>query len=335
MRVGIRQAGQTLAIDSRLAWVDKLVREAAGDHLEAHDKGAALVHLLIDDSTDPFNVHDWDIVTRDAFSRAGSVVLRNVATSGFDLLVTPDSDVLSVTARWRPPFRDRGAARLMPTRFHLLVRAVLLQYPVMWWVGRTGYAPLHAPVCGIDGRDVLLAGPAGVGKSTLILEELTAGSRAISDNLSVGDGTNAYGVVEPARVIGGTCRRMPHDRRELFVRWVTEPVVPDLVAVMRRVIGEGGTWRSLDSAAAARALVAGTYMAGELRRYWSFAATLASGTGLGPAAPTVSEVASAFCRRLPCVEVAVGSNRPVPLRVLLKGGATSMDSTGHARAVTP
>jgi len=57
---------------------------------------------------------------------------------------------------------------------------------------------------------------------------------------------------------------------------------------------------------AARALVTSTYMAGELRRYWAFAATLAAGTGLGPSHPPVGDTASRLTSRLPCWTVALG-----------------------------
>jgi hypothetical protein len=54
---------------------------------------------------------------------------------------------------------------------------------------------------------------------------------------------------------------------------------------------------------AARALVAGTYAAGELRRYWAFAATLALGTGLGPAHPAIVGEAERLAQSVPCLEV--------------------------------
>jgi hypothetical protein len=57
---------------------------------------------------------------------------------------------------------------------------------------------------------------------------------------------------------------------------------------------------------AARALVTSTYMAGELRRYWVFAAVLAAATGRGPAHPAVADTASRLTTRLPCWTVALG-----------------------------
>jgi len=54
---------------------------------------------------------------------------------------------------------------------------------------------------------------------------------------------------------------------------------------------------------AIRWLVTGTYAAGELSRFWAYAATLAAGTGVGPAHPPVAEVARAFASRLDCFEL--------------------------------
>jgi hypothetical protein len=60
---------------------------------------------------------------------------------------------------------------------------------------------------------------------------------------------------------------------------------------------------------AGRVLTAGTFMAGELRRYWPFAATLALGTGLGPAQAPVADVAGALASRLPAIEITLAARR--------------------------
>jgi len=61
--------------------------------------------------------------------------------------------------------------------------------------------------------------------------------------------------------------------------------------------------RPIDAEEAARALEGGTYAAGELRRYWPFAASLALGTGLGPVHPPVPEGALEAASLLPCSEL--------------------------------
>jgi hypothetical protein len=65
-------------------------------------------------------------------------------------------------------------------------------------------------------------------------------------------------------------------------------------------------------------MVASTYAAGELRRYWGFAAVLALGTGAGPPHPSVDTVAAGFANRLPCLSVTLPGARGERLSHLLK-----------------
>jgi hypothetical protein len=58
-------------------------------------------------------------------------------------------------------------------------------------------------------------------------------------------------------------------------------------------------------------------MAGELRRYWSFAATLAAGTGAGPAHPPLADTASMFAKSLPCYVLTLGPRPRARLSDLL------------------
>jgi hypothetical protein len=157
----------------------------------------------------------------------------------------------------------------------------------------------------------LLAGPGGVGKTTLIEKEIAAGGVATGDNLSVGDGRTVWGVVEPMRTRRGTVRPAPHGRREARLDHRVATLEPHLLAVLQRA-----TRRRIEAChpeAAARALVASTYAAGELRRYWPLHAVLALGTGLGPPHPLVSQVAAAFAARLRCLTVELPSAPEAPL----------------------
>ena len=63
-------------------------------------------------------------------------------------------------------------------------------------------------------------------------------------------------------------------------------------------------------------------MAGELRRYWAFAATLALGTGLGGNHPPVQAIADMLSSRLPCLQVTLGDRPGAPLRELLASTTT-------------
>ena len=52
-------------------------------------------------------------------------------------------------------------------RFRALRGQVLLHYPVLWWACLQGRAPLHVSVVEVEGTVVVLAGPGGLGKTTL------------------------------------------------------------------------------------------------------------------------------------------------------------------------
>jgi hypothetical protein len=87
-------------------------------------------------------------------------------------------------------------------------------------------------------------------------------------------------------------------------------LVPDSLVVLERRPGEETSLSPCGSETAARALVTSTYMAGELRRFWSFAAMLAAGSDIGPSHPPVADVAARFAAELPCFVLALGTEPP-------------------------
>jgi hypothetical protein len=299
MRDFLDTAGERLAIESSLGWVTGLIVEGSGGELLRVETSDASVVVGVESERYPFETRNWRPLTRGAWQRDGEVVLEDVCTSGFDLHVRCTPERAEFTYRWRPPARDRAAAWVLRSRFHLLARAVLIQYPALWWAGTRGRAPLHASACIAAGSIALVTAPSGIGRSTLVLEELRAGRHATGDNLAVGDGETVWGLVEPLRVENGNGRRMPHGRNEAQMVGRAEALVPDRVVVLERGDRDLASLATCSPAAAARCLVTSTYMAGELRRYWAFAATLSAGTGFGPAHPPVTDVASAFAG-LPC-----------------------------------
>lgn len=315
MRAEFVQAGNSVYVDCRSAIVDRIIEEACGASLHPGiATGEPDIHLVVEDTTEAFALDGWSPLTRDAYHRAGDVVLHNACGSGFDLrvLVSPHLPYarIRIEARYRPPRRERVAAWALRSRFHLLARAVLLQFPPMWVAGTRGRWPLHAAAVHLDGVTPLLVGPGGVGRSTLLLEALREGGQACSDNLCVSDGEVVHGVVEPVRVAGAGGRRMPHDRGELALPNRVGALRPDRVVVIRRVPGRAASVRPISARRAADVLVGGTYMAGELRRYWPFAATMAMGTGRGPMHPPIATLAAAFAR-FPCLEITLG-DLPAP-----------------------
>jgi len=317
MRAALHTAGEHVTIDCALDWVADLIAESgAGELLEGRTQGGT-VHVRVDSERRPFEVRGFELFARGSWRRRGQVVLENACGSGFDLCATCTDDRANFVYRWRPPAQQRAVATLLRSRFHLLTRAVLVQYPVLWWAGTRGRAPLHASALTAGAATPLLTCPSGVGRSTVVLREAADGGLSTGDNISVGDGEAMWGLVEPVRVEGGDGRRMPHGRREAALPGRVHSLAPNAVVVLRREPSAGPALTACAPALAARSLVTSTYMAGELKRYWPFAATLAAATGLGPAVSPVSDVASAFAARLPSYTLSFSSSGGIRLGDML------------------
>jgi hypothetical protein len=310
----LHTGGETLAVDCDLPWLVPYLVEGADGRLE--DPAPATVRLHVEADHRPFPTDGWSRISRDGWARSGEVVLRDVATSGFDVLMRTRADGVDVVCRWQPPPRTRAAALLLRTRARLLLRAVLLQYPVLWAGGLRGRVPLHA--CGVTSAAsgaMLIVGPSGVGKTTVVEHEVAAGGSATTDNLCVADVGNIWGLVEPVRSESGPGRRAPHGRHEGVLARRISVIEPQVVVVLER--GERTELHRTPPGQAARALVASTYAAGELRRYWPFHAQVALGTGAGAAHPPIADVAAAICAGLPCVRLTLARARDARLADVL------------------
>lgn len=299
--------GERISIECALPWVDDLIAEGSAGALARGGGTPPSLQVRVERDRRPFATSSLEPLTRGAWSRDGEVVLENVCTAGFDVRLVCLPEYAEFTFRWRPPARDRVVGRLLRSRFHLLARAVLLQYPALWLAGTRERGPLHASACIAGTATPLITAPSGIGRSTVILAELGCGGYATGDNLAVGDGTTLWGLVEPLRVAGMSGRRMPHGRSEAPMPNRVEALVPDSIVVLERGRSDRPSLTSCSTEAAARSLVTSTYMAGELRRFWSFASTLAAGTGIGPSHPPVAAAASSFAARLPCFRLTLGS----------------------------
>ncbi|MGZ4493534.1 MAG: hypothetical protein ACXVWU_02430 [Nocardioides sp.] len=327
MRASLTQAGQLVEIDCRPPWLADIVEEACGDALRP---GPAErdpdLHVVVTGAHSAFDVDGWAPLTRGAFQRDRSVVMTNACGSGFDLrLDVTDDDPFPrfcIEARFRPPVRERLAAWGIRSRFHLLTRAVLTQYPALWAAGIRGSAPLHASGVLVGADTVLVAGPGGMGRSSLLMSSLANGASACTDNVCVSDGVVVAGLVEPMRIDGAVGRRMPYGRAEQRLPRRIPSVVPTCVVVVSRGPQDGAVLEETTATRASEVIEAGTYMAGELRRYWSFAATLALGTGIGPVHPPVREVAAALSK-LPAFALSLGKPPAPSLASLLPGAGVS------------
>ncbi|HXP19516.1 MAG TPA: hypothetical protein VN840_07705 [Streptosporangiaceae bacterium] len=342
----VSTAGERVAVDCAVPKLAALLDSATAGELSEGPAADATIRLEVQADRRPFDVDGWTLIGRDAWADPPRALIVDACSSGFDLLVEPTDEVLHVTARYRPAPPTRAANVLLATRFRLLAGQTLMHYPALWWASQRGRVPLHVSVTAGAGGVTMIAGPGGVGKSTLLSAGLRCGEIATADNLCACDSRAAYGLVEPLRVqadhhepaaddpaagsraagsraadsglaAGGPAA--PHGRREVRLTGRVPSLEPDRLVVLRRGTANAGTVvRSIPPAEAARELVAGTYMAGELRRFWSFAATLALATGVGSAQPDVSGVAALLAARLPCLEVRVAHGSPAPIGELLR-----------------
>jgi hypothetical protein len=335
----MQTGGYRVAVESETRSLHEAVVSAVGGSHDGApvDSPPADITLRLEASRRRFDVTGFELVTRGVWTNQHrETVLEDVGGSGFAQLWTVVDGRLVVRARWSPSPLHAAAAVSLPARFRALRGQVLLHYPVLWWAAVHGRAPLHVSVLEVDGVVVLLAGPGGVGKSTLVARELSSGAAATCDNLAVSDGRMAYGVREPLRLSPGpdACRsgaRAAHGRREQPWPYRVPFLTPDLVVVLRRGDENGHRLTPVTPEIAERTLVAGTYTAGELRRFWPLAATLALASGRGPTHPPVEPVAKALTTRLPCVELRVAATPGARLASLLASQLTELHRQGVGR----
>ena len=314
----VTTAGERVLVDCDIPWLSRLLADAAAGELSEADGSGETVRLQVQADRRPFDRDGWALVGRGAWAASPRALLEDACSSGFDLQVEPRGSVLHVTARYRPAPRTRAANMLLGARFRLLAAQTLLHYPALWWASVRGRVPLHVSVTAGAGGVTMIAGPGGVGKSTMLSAGLNRGEVATADNLCACDARIAYGVVEPLRVDGGRGRAAAtHGRSEYAMPGRVPSLEPDRLVVLRRASGPRASAGPLPSAEAARELIAGTYMAGELRRFWAFAGTLALATGIGPAHPDVCGIAASLADRLPCFEVRMAHGSPAPIGELL------------------
>lgn len=304
----VRTAGTSVAVeDLTRRQLDRLARAVDGSPGSLPQ--ATDVRVVMERSHRPFDTAGMVPVTRGVWSSGGTVVLESVGGSGFSQSWQPEEDALTVRTRWTPSLLEKGAT-VLGSRADALRAQVLVHYPALWWAGLRGLAPLHVSVLSIEGVTVVLGGPGGVGKSTLVADALARGAHATCDNVAACDGEVAFGLREPLRLAvadgapsAGT--RTTHGRREVSWTARVPALRPDLVVVVRR--GDGPRVRSLTPEEASRSLVAGTYAAGELRRFWALTAMVGLATGRGPVRPWVEEAAHGLTSRLPCLELELGA----------------------------
>ena len=66
-----------------------------------------------------------------------------------------------------------------------------------------------------------------------------------------------------------------------------------------------------------------------------FAATVAAGTGLGPAHPPICAVSETLTRRVPCVQVVLSTDRTMRLSSVLDAGGVRNEAESTSRTEAP
>lgn len=335
MQQMLETAGERVLFDIGVGWLTDLVSGSASGLLEAPDEGSATVVILVERDRRPFPSASWEALGRGVRRQGSDVVVEDVGRSGLDLLVRSRAVPPRFIFRWRPSNETR-VLRASPARFRLRLRAALMQYPVLWRAATVARAPLHAACFQVARATALVVGTPGAGKSTALAAEAAGGGDVVSDNLCVADPRTVWGVVEPFRVERGSSGalagtrvgRTTHGRIETVPARRLVAVEPDLIVMLRR--GAENSVRDTNDGPAARLLVTSTYASGELRRFWPFAATLSMASGLGPAIPSVLQVARALTHRLPCIEVTLAEPGVRISDVLTEGDAAMAASVGVA-----
>lgn len=332
----LHTAGQRVTVEGDPELIEAVVAAAGAADQPAVIADLPNLVLSMEQNRQRFRTTHCEPITRGAWATGhGEAIVESVGGSGFSQLWSLDEDGLEVRSRWTPTTKENAAARLLPARHRALAGQVLLHYPALWLAVQQGYAPLHVSVVEIAGVAVMLAGPGGVGKSSLVSRELAAGARATCDNLAVCDGQTAHGLAEPLRLPAELttgqhdgARRTFHGRREHSWAGRVRSLRPGLIVVLRRGTGAAPQLRPITAVQAVRGLVAGTYSAGELRRFWPLAAVLALATRCGPVHPPVEQVAATLAARLPCFELELSQEPGAGLSELLAPALDAVKKSG-------
>ena len=316
----IETAGEVVDVHCAEGRIGDLLSRAVGQSIARLDADRREPTITIDvqAGTAPFDLRGLRTITRGAASNGTRSVLHNACGSGFDLQVET-SPQLTFTARYRPTKSLLSANMLLRSRFALLAGQTLVHYPALWRAGWRDRVPLHVAVLRSADATPMLAGPGGVGKSTVVAAALGDGASVTADNVCAADGADCFGLAEPLRIVTSGRAVTSQGRSENPIPRRVGSLAPDRIVLLER--GPDSRFETACPRDVARAIVAGTYSAGELRRYWQFAATLALATDIGPAHPPIREVAAVYADRLPGVRVQVGDGDRLSLTSLC--GATA------------
>jgi len=228
---------------------------------------------------------------------------------------------------WRDKLRRtweaRGLDRRREKRYATLLY-YLAYYPAMWWHEAFAQAhPLHA--AGVVGQNgaIVLAGPSGVGKSTLTVALMAAGGRPLAETFLLHRGREMTAVPEPVlldawsrRWLGDSVAELTRapgqfvfDRQgyHLAANMVSAPAVA--IVVPRRATAAGAA--PIPAAEAHRRISTGHQLIKDMRRYWAFAAALEALAPAGEVAGLMARREAALAdltRQVPCWELRLSAD---------------------------
>ncbi len=198
----VETAGELVDVRCANGRIGDLLSRAVGHSIARPDADPREPTITVDvqAGTAPFDLRGLRTITRGAAGDGIRSVLHNACGSGFDLQIET-SPRLTFTARYRPTKSLLGANMLLRSRFALLAGQTLLHYPALWRAGWRDRVPLHVAVLASADATPMLAGPGGVGKSTVVAAALGDGASVTADNVCAADGADCFGLAEPLRIV--------------------------------------------------------------------------------------------------------------------------------------
>ncbi len=250
---------------------------------------------------------------------------------GLQMDVSWQGATLNVQAAYVwPSRRARWFARLMPgarERLFVLLIYYLVYFPCAWRLEReSGWTLLHASAIAASKGGLVFSGLPGCGKSSSALAALNAPEwRIVSDNLLFTDGAQVFACPEPihvdakTRALAGdlagcvrpTGRRFSHRRQdyEIAPEARRQSATPHALGFLH--VGQETSVRPIDSATAARRLMANDFLAKEWIAYQESAAAMHQvWPSIGDHERRIENL-SALARSVPCYDVAVARDRDV------------------------
>jgi len=246
----------------------------------------------------------WDRADRDLYRREQRLAwFRIDELPDLHLRFTVEHGELLVEGDYyhhlgRTPRRDwlqrvlyyRALPRLRRRRFTTLLY-YLIYYPCFWWLEHHGeFHPIHAGGVELPDGIIALAGPSGVGKSTLTTGlAASPGGRLLSDTFLLHRGAAVRAVPEPLLLDDWSCRWLGSEAASALLpiahryslgrqgyHWPVERSSPggtvSVLVFPQRAASH--FVRRLTPGQAQGRIRAGDLIVNDLRRYWAFAAVL-------------------------------------------------------------